>query len=203
MKIGIIGRGNLGRTLAALWQAQGYQIVEGAQAEVVLYTTARPQPRSWGHWNGQTVIDCRLPPLQVGFDFATRERSLAEELADELPTCNLVKAFCLHPMELYQHGPEQLNQWGIQSFFCGDLAAAKEQVKPLIEACGLLPFDCGSLRRARQLENLGDFWRLFQLGQGQGLVSQFQLVGYPEPDAYPYGGERTPLFVPPDDTLDL
>lgn len=227
MRIGILGAGNLGRTLAWLWTELGHEVHlasgDAAKAErlatamgatgwgsyheivdrcpLLLYTVRGVPPVTLtgesAAWRGQTVIDCRLEEIPLNFDFPSRPRSLAEELAEQIPMCNVVKAFCLHPLELYQHGPERLREWSVQSYYCGDLPEAKSQVSELIRDSGMLGFDCGGLKRARLLEAQGNFWRIFQLHQGQALVSQFQLVGYPEPLSYPYGA-RTPSYASPD-----
>lgn len=225
MRIGILGVGNLGRTLGWLWSSLGHEVqlasgdvdkaqrlaasmgaTAGSYREVVencsllLFTVRGVAPSTLtgesSCWRGQIVMDCTLEDIPAGFDFPVRPRSLAEELAEQIPMCNVVKAFCLHPVELYQHGAEKLREWSVQSYFAGDLPDAKQTVAELIGSSGLLAFDCGSLKRARLLESQGNFWRLFQLHQGQALVSQFQLVGYPEPENYPFG-ERQPSYVPP------
>lgn len=208
MKIGILGCGNMGATLGQYWAKVGHEVwfasgeVEKAtqlaqehggncatypevieRSSVLLYTIRhlKPQELSPRGWSGKTVIDCNQPELLPGFEFVARNYCLAQQLATCLPLCQVVKAFCLHPVELYHHGAEQLRSWGVQTFFCGDSPADKEIVSQLAVDLGLLPFDCGSLARAYLLESQADFWRLFQLQQGQQLVSQFQLVGYPEP----------------------
>jgi len=208
MKIGILGCGNIGSTLGKLWSeaghevhfasgdpekaaalAQQHQAHHGTYAEVVehcpvlLYTiqNAKPHTICPRGWSGKTVIDCNQPELPLGFDFKPRDYSLAGQLAEAIPLSQVVKAFCLHPVELYHHGADTLRSWGVQTFYCGDSPDDKEKVRQLAVDLGLLPFDCGPLSRAYLLEAQADFWRLFQLHQGQQLVSQFQLVGYPEP----------------------
>jgi len=222
MKIGILGCGNLGRTLGLLWAEAGHSVHfassdatkaqdlaqrSGGQGgsysevvgecEVLLYTLRGVAPPSLVDtpriWRNKTLIDCNLEDIPHGFEFTPRPRSLAQELADQAPLCTVVKAFCLHPVELYQHGPASLREWNVQTFYCGDLPEAKQQVRQLALDLGLLPFDCGPLQRSHLLEGQGNFWRLFQLHQGQSLVSQFQLVGYPELVDSPYGG-RLPTY---------
>ncbi len=196
MKIGILGCGNLGSALAHAWSEAGHEVLRAGreqlpyaevveQCPVLLYTLRSMPPKELAPtWNNKVVIDCNLEPLPESFEFEPRSRSLAEELAEQIPLSQVVKALCLHPVELYHHGAARLREWGVQSFFCGDSGSAKEVVQSLLSDLGLLPFDCGGLKRARLLENQANLWRLFQLQQGQGLVSQFQLVGYPEPESF-------------------
>lgn len=211
VKIGILGCGNLGSTLGKFWAEAGHDVLfasgqpekaarlaldcqsgHGSYAEVleqssvVLYGIRGVEPQSLcpGGWSGKTVIDCNQPELPLGFEFKPRDFSLAERLAAALPLCQVVKAFCLHPVELYHHGSDTLRSWGVQTFYCGDSPDDKAKVRQLAVDLGLLPFDCGALSRAYLLEAQADFWRLFQLHQGQQLVSQFQLVGYPEPPSF-------------------
>ena len=221
MKIGILGCGNLGSTLGRFWSEAGHDVVfassrpeksaalaerhqarSGSYPEVIaecptlLYTLRQvvPQQLSPGRWAGKTIIDCNQPDLLPGFEFKPRSHSLAQQLADDLPLCQVVKAFCLHPVELYHHGSDTLRSWGVQSFYCGNLPEDKDKVRQLALDLGLLPFDCGPLSRAYLLEAQADFWRMFQLHQGQALVSQLQLVGYPEPADF----QRQPSFDWPD-----
>lgn len=228
MKIGILGCGNLGSALGQYWSAAGHQVhfasgsphkaaalahqhdaQAGSYQEVVescpilLYTLHQVPPKQLAQgWTGKTVIDCSQPELPSGFQFRPRQRSLAQQLADEIPMCQVVKAFCLHPVELYYHGPQKLKEWGVQSFYCGDIPEDKAIVQQLCENLGLLPFDCGPLSRAYLLEAQADFCRMFQLHQGQSLVSQFQLVGYPEPPdwvrqpSFDWLGEDDPRRLP-------
>lgn len=210
MKIGILGCGNIGATLGKFWAeaghevmfasgvaekaaalAQEYQCGHGSYGEVVeqcpvlLYSLRGVEPQSLCQgWSGKTVIDCNQPELPPGFEFKPRDYSLAQQLGEAIPLCQVVKAFCLHPVELFHHGPDTLRSWGVQTFYCGDSPDDKEKVRRLAVDLGLLPFDCGPLSRAYLLEAQADFWRLFQLHQGQQLVSQFQLVGYPEPEGF-------------------
>jgi predicted dinucleotide-binding enzyme len=217
MKIGILGCGNLGATLGQFWSQAGHEVLfasshpsksealarqhqarSGSYCQVIeecptlLYSLRQVPPRQLnpGRWAGKTVIDCNQADLPLGFDFRPRSKSLAQQLADDLPMCQVVKAFCLHPVELYHHGAETLRTWGVQSFYCGGQPEDKAVVRQLALDLGLLPFDCGPLSRAYLLEAQADFWRLFQLHQGQALVSQFQLVGYPEPAEF----QRQPGF---------
>jgi predicted dinucleotide-binding enzyme len=211
MRIGILGCGNLGATLGKFWAEAGHEVLfasgqpdkaaalaaqyscgHGSYAEVVeqcpilLYSIRGVEPQSLcpHGWSGKTIIDCNQPDLPLAFEFKPRDYSLAEQLAASLPLCQVVKAFCLHPVELYHHGADTLRSWGVQTFFCGDSPDDKAKVSQLALDLGLLPFDCGPLSRAYLLEAQADFWRLFQLHQGQQLVSQFQLVGYPEPPSF-------------------
>lgn len=224
MKIGILGCGNMGRTLGWLWSQAGHSVTLAsgrpdkssqlasqmgarsgdyahtvAESEVLLYTLRKVPPthlvaeRSLFH--GKVVIDCNQEDIPLQFDFRPQSQSLAQWLAGELPLSQVVKAFNLHPVELYQHGPERLRKWGVQSFFCSDFPEARAVVRQLAQDLGLTPFDCGSLSRAHLLESQANFARLFQLEQGQALVSQFQLVGFPEPPEGALGG-RQPGYVP-------
>lgn len=222
MKIAILGCGNMGRTLGWLWSQAGHAVALASRdrekaarlagqfgatagsytevvsdSQVVLYTPRLCSPSELvedrGVFHGKVVIDCNQEEVPLLFDFRPRSQSLAQWLAGELPLSQVVKAFNLHPVELYQHGPERLREWGVQSFFCSDFPEARSAVSQLARDLGLTPFDCGSLSRAHLLESQANFARLFQLEQGQALVSQFQLVGFPEPPEGAYGG-RTPSY---------
>ena len=219
MKIGILGCGNMGRTLGWLWSQSGHQVALAsgnlekasqlasqmgagcgdyaqvvAESEVLLYTLRQVRPTQLIEdrraFHGKVVIDCNQEEIPLQFDFRPRSPSLAEWLASELPLSQIVKAFNQHPVELYQHGPERLREWGVQSFFCSDFPQARAAVRQLAEDLGLTAFDCGALSRAHLLESQANFARLFQLEQGQALISQFQLVGFPEPPEGALGGRQ-------------
>ena len=61
-------------------------------------------------------------------------------------------------------------------FYCGDDAAAKAVVKPLIADTGLNPVDVGPLRNARWLEAIAMLWIDLAVNQGWGGDHAFKLL---------------------------
>lgn len=193
MKIGIIGSGNMGRTLGTRWAELGHQIYFGAKTadagnavadfaahdaqggdaknavefgDVLLYClreTVSETGLPKQSFAGKTVIDINNGEIPADFDYPPITQSKAEKLAEDIPEAFVVKAFNTMAQEVYENSPETFRQHEVASFICGDDQSAKKAVMTLAEELGLKPVDCGDLRRAQLLENLGDFVR-FRMG---------------------------------------
>jgi predicted dinucleotide-binding enzyme len=124
-----------------------------------------------GNLAGKTVMDAtnpiaEAPPVGGILSFFTGpNESLAERLQAALPQTHVVKAFnsvgaprMVNPV--YQQGKPTM-------FYCGDDAAAKDQVAAIIRQFGWEPCDCGGIIAARAIEPLCILWcsRGFQHGQ--------------------------------------
>jgi predicted dinucleotide-binding enzyme len=61
-------------------------------------------------------------------------------------------------------------------FYCGDDAAAKQTVRPLVEQLGFEAVDAGPLSQARVLEPFALLWISLAYAQGQGRDIAFKLL---------------------------
>jgi len=86
--------------------------------------------------------------LTLGYD-----TSAAEEIAKQIPTAKIVKAFNTIFATILQKGLDFDGQKP-SIFIASDDETAKQTISSLIESIGLLPVDCGELKSARYLEPL-------------------------------------------------
>ena len=191
MKIGIIGKGNVGSALAMGLSRAGHEIKFGhrdpkepvAEAakwgEVIIlavpHSAAADTTKAVGSAaDGKTVIDVSnalTENMELAIGFTT---SAAEEIQRMLPKAHVVKAFntvFAQNQSIGKVGNEQLTL-----FVAGDDAKAKQTVMRLGKDIGFEPVDGGPLKAARYLEPMGLF--MIRLGYvlGMGTKIGFKLV---------------------------
>jgi 8-hydroxy-5-deazaflavin:NADPH oxidoreductase len=191
MVIAMIGSGNVGGTLAALWTGAGYDVrvarrencaeaVRGAEvvALCVPWQAAEPVLASCGgDLAGKILIDCtnplseRLEGLAIGGTTSAAERIQALH-----PEVSVVKAFNSIGAALL--GRATFEGRVADGLFCGDSATAKAVVAPLITAAGLRPVDVGRLRNARYLEAMAMLWIDLAVNQKRGPTFAFSVIGW-------------------------
>ncbi len=204
MRIGVIGTGTMGRTLAGLFARHGHDVVigsrEGAKGAAV--------SRELGSGvNGGTIREAAAHGdavlLAVHFT-AAKEAVLAAG-----PLDGKVLLDCVNPLSQdfltltvghTTSAAEQIASWvpaarvvkvfnhvfgqtlaepvygsvRATAFYCGDDAAAKQVASALIAELGFDPVDAGTLDVARYLEPLAEL--VIQLGYKQGLGPAFGLA---------------------------
>ncbi len=220
MKIGIIGSGNMGRTLGTRWAEAGHEVFFGAKTadegesvarfaehgsqggdgksaaefgDVLLYCL-RDVPSKVGLakelFAGKIVIDLNNSEVPADYNFPPIEKSKAETLAKDIPEARVVKAFNTMAQEVYEHPATTFRQHEVSAFVCGDEADAKKSVMKLAEELGLVPVDCGDLKKARLLESLADFTRLLIGGANLGSMMTLSVQILPEPENPRLGGRK-------------
>lgn len=190
MKIGIIGSGNMGRTLGQLWIEKGHQVFFGSRNEkdisfikevsgkdirhgtikeacqfgdVLLYSLRYTLPSTIldrTQWTNKIIIDCNNGPIPPDFNFPPLVESFSEMYQKDVPGANVVKAFNSIAQETLNHNYEAIRKSGAISFIAGDNTNAKETVSQLITEIGLTPVDAGLSYNARLLESFADLVRL-------------------------------------------
>jgi predicted dinucleotide-binding enzyme len=162
MRIGIVGAGELGTTLAELWARAGHQVAVGddrgpdASAEeaarlgdlVVLAVPFAPEalpPAS--SVAGKVVIDAMNALTENGEEMDLEGRASSEIVAERLPDARIVKAFnTIEPTVLRQEQRLSVpRERRYVVFLAGDDGLAKARVSALIEEIGFTPMDTGSL----------------------------------------------------------
>ncbi|MEM1256055.1 MAG: NAD(P)-binding domain-containing protein [Cyanobacteria bacterium P01_H01_bin.21] len=222
MKIGILGSGNMGRSLGTLWAEQGHSVFFGARTQakgqqiaeqmghntqggtnteaaefgdVLLYTIRGVNPAevlsTIDVLDGKILIDCNNFEIPAEFAYEPIPYSLAESLADQAPNAKIVKAFNTMAQEIFELSPQPLDQHNVSVFLASDDATAKHTVAQLAQALGFNPIDCGPLRQARLLENLGNFIRLMIIGQGMGPYATLTVQTLPVATQSRLGGRQT------------
>lgn len=193
VRIGILGSGNMGRTLGLRWLEEGYEVLFGsvspqsrasvtqqvangrtgtlneaaAFGDVLLYTVRGvlpPQVLDASLVAGKVLIDLNNFDIPADYAYEAVTDSLAEQTQRAVPDVRVVKAFNTLAMEVYELPASALRAQATSTFLAGDDPAAKEQVAELARALGLNPVDAGPLRQARLIESMGDFIRMLMGG---------------------------------------
>jgi len=113
---------------------------------------------------GKTIIDaCNpiadAPPVEgVLAYFTGPNESLGERVQAKVPKANVVKAFNSVGNALMIN--PQFEQGTPTMFYCGNNAAAKQQVADVIRQFGWEPYDCGGIVASRAIEPLCVLWCL-------------------------------------------
>jgi predicted dinucleotide-binding enzyme len=191
MKIGIIGKGNVGSSLGGGLKQKGHQIRFGhrdtkepvAEAarfgEVIIlavpFTALKDAAREIGAAaDGKVLIDV-TNALDQNMDLAVGlTTSGAEELQKLLPRARVVKAF--NTVFAQNQSSGMVGDTVLTAFIAGDDANARETVMDLAADLGFEPLDVGSLKSARYLEPMAVL--LISLGYGlhMGTNIGFKLV---------------------------
>jgi 8-hydroxy-5-deazaflavin:NADPH oxidoreductase len=190
-KIGIIGKGNVGKALQAGVQKAGHEVrmvgrdggvrETAAWADIVVLAVPYAVVEAvaaelGGAADGKAVVDVtnvlgKDMTMAVGFT-----TSGAEQLQKKLPKAKVVKAF--NSIFAQNMGTGKVKGTALFLPVAGDDAAAKEAVIGLAKEIGFDAVDAGPLSNARLLEPLG--FLNIQLGyvvnKGMGAGIGFQLV---------------------------
>lgn len=135
----------------------------------------RPVLEAAADLSGRIVMDCINPltsdlsALELGGD-----TSAAEQLAEWFPNLRVVKAF--NALSAAAMEDAQFGDYGASMFYCGDDSDAKAVVKELSDQLGFDSIDCGPLRLARQLEQLGMLYIHLAVFEGWGGDCAFKLL---------------------------
>jgi predicted dinucleotide-binding enzyme len=190
LKVGIIGKGNVGNALCSGLSGKheirfGHRdpaepVAEAAKwAEVIVlavpYSNAGSAIKEIEPYaDGKTVIDV-MNPLGPKMEYAINcSTSSAEETQAKLPKAHVVKAFntVFAPNQsVGRIGSEQLT-----AFIAGDDLEAKKVVAKLTMDIGFDPVDCGPLRTARFLEAMGNMLINMAYTYGMGTKIGYKLV---------------------------
>jgi 8-hydroxy-5-deazaflavin:NADPH oxidoreductase len=203
MKIGIIGSGNMGRSLGLTFKKNGHDVFFGSRNEkdiefikrtakaslpcgslrealaygdVVLYSLRSALPSSVAapaEWAGKVIIDCNNGEIPPDFNFPPVIRSFAEKYQEDVPQAKVVKAFNTMAQEVYNHDLKVLRKSGAISMYAGNDPEAKVVVARLISEIGLKPIDAGALSSSRLLESFADLVRLLMIQKGGGPFLTF------------------------------
>ncbi|MGB8700504.1 MAG: NAD(P)-binding domain-containing protein [Thermosynechococcaceae cyanobacterium] len=222
MKIGIIGSGNMGRSLGILWAEQGHQVFFGARTaekgqavaalagrgaaggtndeaaafgDVLLYSARGIDPAevlaSTAVLTGKILIDPNNSSIPADFAYEPIVKSLAENLAEQVPQAIVVKAFNTMGQEVFELAPAPLKEHQVSVFVASDDANAKQTVMQLAEEIGFVAIDSGGLRNARLLEGVADFVRFLAIGQLQNFYTTISVKVLPAAEQIRLGGRQT------------
>ena len=191
MKIGIIGKGNVGTALASGLSRAGHEIKFGhrdpkepvAEAaewgEIIIlavpHGAAADVTKAVGSAaDGKTVIDVSNA-LTGGMELALGfTSSAAEEIQKMLPKAHVVKAF--NTVFAQNQSAGRIGNEQLTLFVVGDDAKAKQAVMQLGADIGFESVDEGPLKAARYLEPMGMFMISLGYMLGMGTKIGFKLI---------------------------
>jgi len=191
MKIGIIGKGNVGTAIAAGLTRAGHEVKFGhrdpeepvAEAarwgEVIIlavpHDAAADAAKEVGSAaDGKTVIDVSnalTKNMDLAIGFTT---SAAEEIQKMLLKAHVVKAF--NTVFAQNQSVGRIGNERLTLFVAGDDAKAKQAVMQLGADIGFEPVDAGMLKAARYLEPMGTLMISLGYMLGMGTKIGFKLV---------------------------
>ena len=220
MRIGIVGTGNMGRSLGVAWALAGHEVLFGARdrakAEAAALLAGAPgragdnaEAARFGDvvvWNprgpvgevledpsllsGKVLIDMHNGPVPPDLRFPPILEAHAERLAAGAPGARVVKAFNTLAQEVFEHDAATLRARGVSVFLAGDDADAKATVAALAAQLGLDAVDIGGLDRAAMLETQGDFIRYIMIATGRGLFTTLNIGQLPVAEGSRLGGRQ-------------
>ncbi len=198
MNISIIGTGNMGSSLGALFAQAGHAVIfgsrqpEGAgqvsivealeQGEVVVLALPYPaavelaeQSATQNVLQGKVVLDISNP-LAPDFMSLTvgHTTSAGEEIAKRLPGARVVKAFNTIFADVLKARVAG-EAVPVTVFVAGDDAAARATAQSLAQEIGFTTVDAGPLSNARYLESVTELTIQLAYGLGHGTRIGFQL----------------------------
>ena len=191
MKIGIVGKGNVGTALATGLTRAGHEVKFGhrdpkepvAEAakwgEVIIlavpHGAAVDVTKAVGSAaDGKTVIDVSnavTGNMELAVGFTT---SAAEKIQKMLPKAHVVKAF--NTVFAQNQSTGKIGSEQLTLFVVGDDSEAKQTVMQLGADIGFEPVDGGPLKAARYLEPMGIFMISLGYVLGMGTGIGFKLV---------------------------
>lgn len=193
MKIVILGKGNMGRPLAALAEKAGHAVITfGSKdnavealktADLVILATKYEQALAIAETPGiaellagKVVVDI-TNPLTSDFMSLTvgHITSAAEEIALRLPGAKLVKAFNTIFASLLDKRAAG-EPVPVPVFVAGNESDAVEMVSKLVAAFGFEAIKAGSLANARYLEPMTELMIHLGYGLGHGDKIGFALI---------------------------
>ena len=191
MKIGIIGKGNVGTAIATGLTRKGHEVKFGHRdpkqpvadaakwGEVIIlavpYENVTDAAKSIGSAaDGKVLLDVTNAigdNMNLAIGFST---SAAEEVQKKLPKAHVVKAF--NTVFAANQSTGRIGNEKLTLFVAGDDAKAKQTVMQLGADIGFDPVDAGKLKAARYLEPMGMLMISLGYGLGMGTKIGYKLV---------------------------
>lgn len=191
MKVGIVGKGNVGTALGNGLSRAGHEVRHGHRdprepvdeavrwGEVIILAVPYSQVGNASKEIGTLADDKVLvdvtnaiaPDGGLAIGFTT---SAAEEVQKMLPEARVVKAF--NTVFARNQSSGRIDDVTLTAFLAGDDQEAKETVMQLSRDIGFEPVDCGPLSAARYLEPMAIQIISLAYSQGMGTGIGYKLV---------------------------
>jgi predicted dinucleotide-binding enzyme len=186
----IFGKGNMGTAIAAVLTKGGAtvshitsdDIAATVGGDIVILAVPHPAVEAivaaYGdQLAGKTVVDITNPLDFSTFDslVVPADGSKAAELAEQLPTAKVLKAFNTTFAATLASGHVGDTQ-PTTVLVAGDDADAKQSLIDLVAAGGLQVIDAGTLKRARELEAVGFLQLTLAVSEKVGWTGGFAVI---------------------------
>lgn len=194
MKIGILGAGNVGKTLGERWKSVGHEVTYGVrtpgtpgtatvaqaarEADVIVlavpWGAVRDAIAEAGDLEGKILIDATNPIREdfSGLEIGTND-SAGEFVARLAPKASVVKAF--NTIGFNVMADPAFGQVAASLLIAGNSEEAKRVVAALASELGFTPEDSGPIEQSRGLEALAWLWISMAMKHGQGREIAFVL----------------------------
>jgi predicted dinucleotide-binding enzyme len=200
MKIGVLGAGNIGRTIGVAWAAAGHSVVFGVrdpgspktQAALEAAPSARADSVANAVEFGEVVlfaipnaavletIEANAPALdqKIVIDatnrFGAPEISHVSAFLEKTPQARLFRAFNSVGWEVFAR--PRFGDVAPDLFYCGPGGEAGAMVEALIGDVGLRPICVGDIDRADLVDAVGALWVTLAVRQGLGRHLAFKVL---------------------------
>lgn len=220
MKVGIIGSGNMGRSLGILWAEQGHEVFFGARTtekgqavaasaghktqggsndaaaafgEVLLYTARGVNPAEV--FSSIDVLSDKIlidcNNQEIPENFAYP--AITQSLAEKL-AAEAPKARVVKAFNTMVQELFELAPDPLRDYNVSVFVAgddeAKQTVMQLATEIGFQAIDCGELRHARLIESAGDLIRLLMIQQKMGSFAILSIHSLPPAQTQRLGGRQ-------------
>ncbi len=175
-----VARARAAAALAARPCDSGTLAAAAEFADVLLHTARDAMPSDMvpdsAVLDGKILIDLNNSPMPASLEFEPVTESHAERFQADMPGLRVVKAFNTIPLELFEHCPDDIREFGVSVFVAGDDAEAKAVVLGLAKELGFSALDSGGLANARLLEGIADFYRYLVVQGGDGGIGLYSHI---------------------------
>lgn len=206
-QISILGTGKMGTAVGRQLAQAGVRVVFGSRApsetvekyadlanvSVVDYASACAASEHvviavpWAHTldlvrqhqhtlSSKVILDMTNPTSpDWSFLVTSGDNSAAEEITKASNCKRVVKVF--NGITADNFPQPDFSGEVAQAMYCGNDDEAKADVRSLIELCGYVPVDCGSLENARYLEPLAMLWVQLAFWEDWDSEFSFKIIG--------------------------
>ncbi|SEA76625.1 NADPH-dependent F420 reductase [Psychroflexus halocasei] len=216
-KIGIVGTGNMGRVIGLALANKGYEVFFGARdlskakfasefdnqtksgtnqqaaafGDIIYYSPRDIHPKkvldNLSVLDGKIVIESGNWDISDQLDAEEIKISKTEILQQQLPNSKVVKAFNTILQEVFEYSIKDLKSYNIACFIASDFLDAKSEVSDLSSDLGFTTIDCGTVKQAVLLEQMGSLIRILVRVNKNPWLS-FSLTDLPEIKDLHFGG---------------
>ncbi len=203
MTIAVIGTGNIGGRLAAVWASKGHRVILGtrdpsseklrpliaqyperitaapvreaaAASEVILLAVPASSAHAVARELGDVSGKVLIDAMNAVFRKPEPYARTSEAVAAATGSDHIVK--CFNSIGAENMDDPHYGDLNADMFLCGNHAKDKQTVRQLAEECGFTVYDVGGLEKEPLLENLAVLWGSLAMGAGLGRNIAFKVL---------------------------